>query len=103
MTLKLSLEPSARPPETTVLAACRSGRSDFCASIFTKHVCVDSAHAVLNASTAEEPPSQTALNDSRRTTPTTMPALTSTTVITFHATVETTITGTHIHSIIIMN
>jgi hypothetical protein len=48
--LKPSALPSARPPEITRAAVCRSGRSFLAADTDTKRVCVGSATATLAVS-----------------------------------------------------
>ena len=53
--LKPSAEPRARPPETTLEAACSSGRSDFCASSLMKRVWVGRAAWTVVFSTVAEP------------------------------------------------
>ena len=68
--LNLSLEPRARPPETMILAAPSSGRSDLTISSETKAVLDASAPATL--STGAEPPSAAAAT--RQSSPSPRPA-----------------------------
>ena len=51
MMSKFSFEPTPRPPETTLLALCRSGRSLLPCFSSTKRVCVGSAASMVSAST----------------------------------------------------
>ncbi|KAG1246856.1 hypothetical protein G6F66_015576 [Rhizopus arrhizus] len=71
MTLKFSSEPTPRPPETTRLALCRSGRSLAPAARPTKRVWVGSGASTLAASTAALPPWAASGQDAARTVATT--------------------------------
>ena len=82
MSLKASLLASARPPEITLLALCRSGRSPPAAASDTKRVCAGSAALGVTASTLAVPPLATASNDAMRMVATIfVPAATSTVVM----------------------
>ena len=81
MSLKFSLLASARPPETTLAAVCRSGRSLFAWVCDTKRVWVGSATLTLAALTGALPPPAAASNEAVRTVATTFWSLAATTVM----------------------
>jgi hypothetical protein len=65
--LKLSALPSARPPDTTRDAGCRSGRPVAAAERETKRVCVGSSAFAFADSTLPLPPDPAGWNDAVRT------------------------------------
>ena len=82
MTLNASLLASARPPEITLLALCRSGRSPPAAVRPTNFVCVGKVAFEVTLSTWAEPPAPAASNDAMRMVATILlPAATSTVVM----------------------
>ncbi len=80
MTLKFSELPRARPPETTLVADCSSGRSDFWASSLMKRVWVGRATSTVVFSTGAEPLEPTAVKEARRMVATTAGAAGASTV-----------------------
>ncbi len=80
MSWKFSALPSARPPEITLAADCRSGRSLLAALNATKRVCVGTATSRLTVSTGAEPPPAAASNEAVRMVATTLASAASSTV-----------------------
>ena len=72
MILNASAEPSARPPETTLEALCRSGRSLLPLCRPLKRVCVGRATSTVAASIAALPPVPVAGHEAGRTVATTV-------------------------------